>query len=238
MEPYYVTYTNRRVEKDKFVYFDMDYLKVNAQGQYEKKFTLSPYVQLNQQMGNVPEPSTAHFWNRDIFTHITYADLENLDSNAMEMYGEADSLQLTIGDSLFSSNSVIKLTSFERQLNKDSLKLDSNDIALGVNIQANTLTGKTFEATPIMVIRGNRVFTIQDEMDELGLKFGFNGINPENEKLSILLSEKNKNAGDFVIMQAIVFPYINVLWIGCIVMVLGTLVAVVNRIRKQKIDNG
>ncbi|MEQ8624049.1 MAG: cytochrome c biogenesis protein CcsA [Vicingaceae bacterium] len=236
MEPYYVTYTKRRVEENRFVYFDMDYLKVNAKGKYEKKFSLSPYVQLNQQMGNVPEPSTAHFWNEDIFTHITYADLENLDSNAMEMFGDADSLQLNIGDSLFSSNAVIKLSSFVRKINKDSLKLDSNDIALGVKIEANTLTGKTFEATPIMVIRGNRVFTIQDEISDLGLKFGFNGINPENEKLSILLFEKNKNAGDFVIMQAIVFPYINVLWIGCIVMVLGTLVAVINRIRKQKSD--
>lgn len=233
MEPYYVTYTNRRIEKDKFVYFDMDYLKVNAQGKYVKKFSLSPYVQLNQQMGNVPEPSTAHFWNQDIFTHITYADLENLDSASAEMYGDADSLQLNIGDSLFSSNAVITVKRFKRQPNKDSLNLDLNDIALGLTIQAKTLDGKAYTATPIMVIRGNRVFTIQDKIEELGLMFGFNGINPENEKLSILLSEKNKNAGDFVIMQAIVFPYINVLWIGCIVMVLGTLVAVVNRIRQR-----
>ncbi len=232
MEPYFVTYTKRRVE-DNFVYFDMDYLSLNSKGQYQKEFSLAPYVQLNKQMGNVPEPSTAHFWNEDIFTHITYADLENLDSNSQEAYGEADSLQMTIGDSIFSSNAIIELVSFKRTINKDSLNLKETDIALGVTIKAKTLDGEEDEATPIMVIRGNRIFTIEDEMEEFGLKFGFNGINTENQKLSILLSEKNKNAGDFVIMQAIVFPYINVLWIGCLIMVLGTLVAVVNRINKK-----
>jgi cytochrome c-type biogenesis protein CcmF len=91
------------------------------------------------------------------------------------------------------------------------------------------LDGDNYKALAIMVIRGNQLFSIEDEMKELGLKIGFAGINPDTEKLTILLSEKNKNAGDFIIMQAIVFPYINVLWIGCIVMVLGSLIAVYQR---------
>ncbi|MBL4708990.1 MAG: cytochrome c biogenesis protein CcsA [Flavobacteriales bacterium] len=229
MEPYYVTYTNRRIE-GRNVHFDMDYLKVNSEGKYIKEFSLSPFVQLNKQMGNVPEPDTRHFIDKDIFTHITYADLENLDSASQNSYRDADSLSLGIGDSLFSSNSIIKVERFERMINKDSLNLLENDIALGVKITAKTLDGKSYSATPIMVIRGNRIFSINSNIDPLGLDFGFSGINPETEKLTILLAEKNKNSGDFVIMQAIIFPYINVLWIGIIVMVLGSLLAVVNRI--------
>jgi cytochrome c-type biogenesis protein CcmF len=233
MAPYYVTYTERRIE-DKFVYYDMDYLKVNSEGRYEKQFSLSPYIQLNQQMGNVPEPSTKHFWDQDIFTHITFADLENLDSLSQERYGEPDTLDLQIGDSLFTSNAIVQLLNFERKLNTDSLKLNDNDIALGVKIRAKTLEGGRYFAKPVMVIRGNRVFGIDDEIEELGIRFSFIGINPDTEKLTILIEEKNKNAGDFVIMQAIVFPYINVLWIGCIIMTLGTLVAVWNRFRLNR----
>lgn len=229
MEPYYITYTNRRVEEG-YVYFDMDYLKVNSEGKYTKEFSLSPFVQLNKQMGNVPEPDTKHFLDKDIFTHITYADLENLDSTAQNSYRDADTLNLKIGDSLFSSNAIIKLERFERRINKDSLNLLADDIALGVRITAKTLDGKNYSATPIMVIRGNRIFSINDNIDPLGLDFGFSGIDPDTEKLSILLAEKNKNSGDFVIMQAIVFPYINVLWMGIIIMVLGSLLAVGNRI--------
>lgn len=234
MESYFVTYTNRRIEDDRYVYFDMDYLRLDSNGKFQKQFTLSPYVQLNQQMGNVPEPSTQHFWDEDIFTHITYADLDNLDSATQNSYGEADTLKLAIGDSIFSSNSVIRLERFVRQINKDSLNLQQDDIALGVSISANTLDGDAYTAEPTMVIRGNNIFGIEDDIDTLGLKFSFVGIDPDTEKLTLLLAEKNKNAGDFVIMQAIVFPYINVLWIGCIVMVLGSLLAVRNRILLNK----
>lgn len=233
MDPYYVTYASRRIE-DKYVYYDMDYLKVNSEGKYEKLFQLSPFIQLNQQMGNVPEPSTKHYIDRDVFTHITYADLENLDSASQNAYGEPDTLNIQIGDSIFTSNSVVRFLGFERRVNKDSLKLQENDIALGLKISAKPLGGSAYFAQTSMVIRGNNVFSIPDEIDELGIRFSFIGVNPDTEKLQVLLAEKNANAGDFVIMQAIVFPYINVLWIGCIIMVLGTLVAVVNRIRANK----
>ena len=233
MDAYYVTYTQRRVD-EKHVYFDMDYLKVNEKGQYEKQFSLSPFVQLNEQMGNVPEPDTRHFLDKDIFTHITYADLKNLDSMAQEMYRDPDTLNLKIGDSLFTSNSIIKLANFERGINKEVLKLQETDIALGVKITAKTLEGLAYEAQPIMIIRGNNLFSIDSEIEALGLKFGFAGIDPDTEKLKILLSEKNKNSGDFVIMQAIVFPYINVLWIGIIIMVLGSLLAARNRLSLNK----
>ena len=182
-------------------------------------------------MGNVPEPSTKHYLDRDIFTHITYADLESLDSASQEMYGEPDTLNLSMGDSLFTSNSVVKLVDFERKIDKKKFNLDSTDIALGLNITAKPLGGKIYSAMPIMVIRGNQIFSIEDDIDELGLEFRFHGVNPETEKLTVLLAEKNANAGDFVIMQAIVFPYINILWLGCIIMFLGTLVAVINRVR-------
>jgi len=236
MDSYYVTYTQRRID-GKHVYFDMDYLKVNEEGKYQKEFSLSPFVQLNEQMGNVPEPDTKHFLDKDIFTHITYADLENLDSTAQDIYRESDTLNLKVGDSLFTSNSIIKLTNFERNINKDELNLKEEDIALGVKITARTLEGEYYEARPIMVIRGNNIFSISSEIEALGLEFGFAGIDPETEKLKILLAEKNKNSGDFVIMQAIVFPYINVLWIGIIIMVLGSLLAAWNRMRAGKGSN-
>ena len=228
MEPYYVTYNKRRVV-GKNVYYDMDYLKVNSEGKYQKEFSLSPFVQLNEQMGNVPEPDTEHFFDKDIFTHITYADLENLDETAQDAYREPDTLNLKIGDSLFTSNSIIKLTQFERAIDKEAMNLQPEDVVLGVKIIAKTLEGGYYEARPIMVIRGNNIFSINSKIEQLGLDFGFAGIDPDTEKLKILLAEKNKNSGDFVIMQAIIFPYINVLWIGIIIMVLGSLLAAWNR---------
>jgi cytochrome c biogenesis factor len=33
-----------------------------------------------------------------------------------------------------------------------------------------------------------------------------------------------------------VFPYINVLWLGCLVMAAGTIIAIIERIRKFRIQ--
>ena len=93
---------------------------------------------------------------------------------------------------MFTSNSIIQLTNFERNIDKESLNLKEDDIALGVNISAKTLEGQNYQATPIMVIRGNRVFSIEDEIEELGIRFSFSGIDPDVEKLTILIEEKNK----------------------------------------------
>jgi cytochrome c-type biogenesis protein CcmF len=44
----------------------------------------------------------------------------------------------------------------------------------------------------------------------------------------------NVSEREFVIMQAILFPGINILWIGCILMAIGTFVAVWQRLRSVK----
>ncbi len=232
MEPYFVTYNQRRIE-DKYVYFDMDYLRLNSEGQYVKLFSLNPFVQLNEQMGNVPEPSTKHYWNRDIFTHITYADLENLDEASQEAYRDADTLNIALGDSIFISNSVIYIESLERNVDSTNHELlAGTPIGLGLNIKAKTLDGRNYEVMPLMIvdIDNNRIYSPWAEIEELGVRFNFaTTSNMDKNKVELRVAEKNKNSGDFVIMQALVFPYINIVWIGCILMVLGTLIAVFNR---------
>jgi cytochrome c-type biogenesis protein CcmF len=39
---------------------------------------------------------------------------------------------------------------------------------------------------------------------------------------------------EFVVLQAIVFPGINILWTGCILMALGTFMAVRQRVRATR----
>ncbi|MBL7883783.1 MAG: hypothetical protein JNL69_06920 [Bacteroidia bacterium] len=59
-------------------------------------------------------------------------------------------------------------------------------------------------------------------------------INPDSGKVEISVQEKKSNIKDFIVMQAIIFPYINILWIGCIIMAIGTLLSIWERIKKSK----
>jgi cytochrome c-type biogenesis protein CcmF len=82
-------------------------------------------------------------------------------------------------------------------------------------------------------LRGNKVITIDAYVDEVGIKVVFDKIETETGKLQIKVAEKKGNLREFIVLKAIVFPFINVLWLGCILMVVGTMMAVFYRIQRK-----
>ena len=70
--------------------------------------------------------------------------------------------------------------------------------------------------------------------DDIGLKFRFSKIDPQAGKIEITYFKKKSQLRDYIIMKAIMFPYINLLWGGTIVMVIGFLLAIVRRIKEMK----
>lgn len=79
--------------------------------------------------------------------------------------------------------------------------------------------------------------TVADSIPDLGIKISFEGIDPEKERFKFRVLEKAPKFNDFIVMKAIVFPGINILWIGCIVMALGTFFAMYSRLRKTWAKN-
>jgi cytochrome c-type biogenesis protein CcmF len=67
------------------------------------------------------------------------------------------------------------------------------------------------------------------------MKFSFTKIDPQARKVEITFLKKKAPIRDYVIMKAIVFPYINLLWGGTIVMVIGFILAIVRRIKELKV---
>jgi len=234
MGGYWVTYTGKRKEGIN-IYFDIQYLSRSKDNSYQHEFSLSPRVQLNETMGNVAEPDTRHFWNRDIYTHITYADLTSLSkfSDNEGDYNPAQDNLLSMGDSLFTSNAIIILDHINPNLDKDSFNLSEDDIIIEAQLKALDKNGDTSYANPIYLIQSNQGYTIQDSIPSLGLKFEFNKVVPMSGKVNISVSEKKGNKKEFIIMKALVFPFINLLWTGAILLILGCALAIANRINTQ-----
>lgn len=234
MGKYFVTYFGRRQEGIN-IYFDVDYFSKDKDGKLQKEFSLSPLLQLNPRMGNVAEPDTRHFLTYDVYTHITYAELETVKekkSGTGDEYAAAKNFTLKKGDTIFSSNAIIIYDSLSMHFDRTIYKLDPKDIAVKAHFTVLDVV-KKYEAAPVYVIHENAVQPIPSTIDPLGLKFNFWQINPEDGKIQISLQEKKSNVRDFIVMQAMIFPYINILWIGCIIMALGTILAIVERIRKN-----
>lgn len=230
MGPYYVTYTGKEQEGI-HVYYKIGYFTQDESGQKQQAFELRPFVQLNERMGNVAEPATKHFLTRDIYTHITYAELEKKGSGDTSDYQAPKSHMMAIGDTVFTSNSFVILEALDKQPASETEHLHEHDIAVGAKLIVQDINKRTYTPEPIFLIRDMSMYTKPASVDELGLQFDFNKIDPNTGKIELLIREKKSNKRDFVIMKAIIFPGINILWIGCVMMILGTVLAVRHRIR-------
>jgi cytochrome c-type biogenesis protein CcmF len=238
MGEYYVTYKGR-TQEGIHINFEVEYFKQNpTSGQLEKDFSLVPFVQLNKQMGNVSEPSTRHYFNRDIYTHVTYAEME--DAKAVENtdgYREGKSFELKPGDTITTSNSLIVLEGLSKDVDRKKFMIAEDDIAVSARLLVMDVNRKLYRAEPVFILRDSVYFNRPDELADLGLRFTFEKVLPEENKVKILIAEKEGNSRDFIIMKAIIFPHINLLWIGCILLAVGTWIAVVRRLRESRQDN-
>lgn len=237
MGPYLVTYTGKKREGIN-VYFNVDYLKPNKENKPEYDFTLVPHVQDNPRMGRAPEPDTKHYLNRDIYTHVTYADL-NVDTlTKKDAFATAKNYVGHVGDTIFSSNAIIVIDSLRTNIGRK--EYEKNDSLLEVTsvLRCIDVKGREFYAYPKYIIKNSVVIPREDVVEPLGLKLVFWKINPEEGTIEITMSEKLSNNKDFIVMEAYVFPYINVLWLGCLVMAFGTVIAIRERMRKFKLQSG
>ncbi len=232
MGDYFVSYSGKRKEGINVLY-KVDYLSKDSAGSFVNSFSLFPRVQINPRMGNVSEPDTRHFWSKDIYTHVTYAELEE---NKVEEsdFNEPENHKMGKGDTIFSTRAIIVLQEFNTNVDRPRLGLNDSDLAVGARLNVTTMNGKKFSVLPVFILRKNVVFPVYDEIPEEGLRFTFGKIFPQENKIEISVFEsKKKKQKEFIIMKAVLFPYINVLWAGSILFFLGTLISVYQRIKKN-----
>ena len=113
--------------------------------------------------------------------------------------------------------------------------MQEDDLAVKALLIFDDLHNNLTPFEPIMVVRNNQLFYINDENEELGFRVSLVSVDPTNGELKIIVEKDENKKEDFIIMKAAIFPYINVLWIGCIIMFVGTGIAIYQRIKKDKL---
>jgi cytochrome c-type biogenesis protein CcmF len=230
MGEYLVSYTGKE-RKGVNVFYSITYFKHDpVTGNKVKQFELKPFVQLNERMGNVAEPATKHFFTKDIYTHITYAEIEKEADKKDDDYLPEKTQELAPGDTFITSNSFVILEGLNRNINREELHLKDSDLAVGAKLRIQDINRKNYEAEPVFMIKDFEIYSAPATVDELGLYFDFHKIDPSTGKITLAVREKKNNKRDFVIMKAIIFPGINILWSGCLLMIIGTLMSVRKRI--------
>jgi cytochrome c-type biogenesis protein CcmF len=234
MGNYMVTYTGRE-RKGIDVYYNTDYFVKGKNGQLEKAFSLTPMIQDNPRMGTASNPDTKHFLSNDIYTHIAYGLLSDPKEIKNDAYKEPTNFVGHIGDTIFADNAIILIENITTNVNEEQFAKNDSLLEVTAVLKATDVNGKVFYAKPKYILKENSVLPDNAELNELGLKFIFWKINPNEGSIEIQMSEKVNNSKDFIVLEAYMFPFINVLWLGCLIMVIGTVIAILERRRVNKI---
>ena len=197
-------------------------------------FSLDPQIQLNERMGNAPEPDTRHWWDRDLYTHIKWGRVSPPETDEEGWLGGRES-QLAVGDSVLLGSVLVRLDSLRavRDEERPELGLLERDLALAACI---TLKDKGNEAPhePLYIVRDSLIIPDLYVAEDWGLRFRIDLFDPMTEAIEWTVWEHESVRRDFVVMQAAIFPLINVLWIGVILMTIGSLMAVWSRLAQRK----
>ncbi len=220
-------------------YFKVHYDELDEQGKVVHSFILYPNAQINPKMGLIASPDTKHYLWNDIYTHVssvpqkeeTHATHEGHEED--EEYKSTTNHTIKIGDTISYDKGIIILEGLNKDVKVKDIPMTNNDIAVGAKLRIISAE-KVHQLEPVFIIKNNMQFDLPQKSDDLGLKFRFTKINPKNGEVEIVMLQKEPKQRDYIIMKAIVFPYINLLWGGTIIMVIGFLLAIFRRVKEYK----
>lgn len=237
MGPYFATYVgDSSVQgKDRRIYYKVLFERRDSMSkQPQETFMLYPDAFINPkgQQGMSANPSTKHYWNRDVFTYINSAtDKTKSDTSTYRTFSVTHA-----GDSIFLSNGFMVYNGLDNKVSEDKrYQPEEGDLPVKAKIDVYDARGNKKEINPIYILRDKQyIVQLDDTVADMGLYAKFGALHVSTDSVSVdLLVRQTNPQDDFIVLKALIFPYINVLWIGVLIMVFGFFVSMANVIRKK-----
>jgi cytochrome c-type biogenesis protein CcmF len=244
MGDYTVTYLGDSVATPKR-FFKVDYKQFSADGKITDEFVLKPHVLLNLQGAEPsPVPDTKHFLLHDLYTHVTAlpivkepqgasAEDDAHGANDDKNYDPPITHDIAIGDTIRFREGYIVLRGLSKEAKVQNIPLTDSDVAIGAKLEVVS-NGKTYQAEPVYMIKSKNVFDFARTVDDAGLKLRFVKVIPAKNQVEISVYQQPENKKPWIVMRALDFPYINFLWSGTVIMIIGFLLSIFRRNKELK----
>lgn len=228
MGGYEISYRGLKVEKPNNLY-EVDYIRRGKDGTVDEQFSLFPNAQINPKMGMVANPDTKHYLSKDVFTHVS-----SVPDNS-KLKEKTNNFELGVGDTFFTKKNFVVFKALDNKPTLPAGVDKNNKLVVGARLDIKSLDGNVMEAEPIYIINmaDNTTASEPFENEQLGMSISIGRINPDTKKFTFVVNEKEL-ATDFIIMKAIVFPGIKLVWIGGIITFLGVLLSMYRRMGENK----
>ncbi|HLX92599.1 MAG TPA: cytochrome c biogenesis protein CcsA [Puia sp.] len=176
---------------------------------------------------NVFNPDMHHYWDKDIFSYISAAynpQQENQeDTAAFRQY------TIGINDTIYYSKGYIILDGITPNPNNTRYHFSPDDTALMANMTIIDKDSMRFKANPAFYVKNNRIVPLIDTVFAQDLAISFNGVG--SEKKLIFGVKESAAMVPFVALKVLLFPQINILWLGTFIMIAGFAISVFRRVK-------
>jgi cytochrome c-type biogenesis protein CcmF len=194
-----------------------------------EQFSLTPDVYLGKEELKSSNPGTKRYLTKDIYTYISSINPEsNREDTAQFVIKE-----LAEGDTAYYSKGYMILNRVVKNPNNDQFHFTDKDAALMADITLVTKDSMRYKATPLIQVQEVGGNTIAIETDDTvyaqNLYLKFAGVT-ENRKIKLGIKESDRII-DFITLKAFLFPYINLVWLGLVIMAIGLAMSMIQRAR-------
>lgn len=231
MGKYMVTYVGDSAEKknDK-VYFKLHFLnRDTASGKIIEEFTVTPNAFLMKGESGTQlssNPGAKHYLDRDIFVYITsWLNPDNITDTATFR-----TKAVIAGDTMYYSNGFVVVEQMLAANKFDNKDLPVVDSAWLSQVKVYAKDGRIFTAEPAYLVKDALPALKTDTIFEQSLVINLQ----KSQTGAMELGIKESGAiTRYITLKAYKFPYINLLWLGTLVMVAGFMMSMLHRIRTK-----
>jgi len=225
MGDYFATYIGDSdvAGKDRRIYYKVAFEQRDSiTHKVTERFMLYPDAFINPkgQQGLSANPSTKHYWNRDIFTFINSASDKNKNDTSTYLSHRVTKQ----GDTIYLNSGYMVFNGFSREVNDKRYMAEDGDLPVKAILNVYNLDGFIKEIDPVYILRNKQYITyLEDTVEQMGVyaRFANLDVKSKDSVSADIMVRQTDPKDDFIVLKALVFPYINVLWLGVVIMVLG-----------------
>lgn len=231
MGKYVVTYLGDSTEdKNNKVYFKIRFTKTDsADNSIQEQFDVSPNAFLMKSEEGTQlssNPGSRHYLSNDVFVYITsWLNPDNIKDTAQFNFSPVQT-----GDTVFYSNGFVvidRVLAANKNENKDLPVVDSAWLS---ELTVYSKEGRKFTATPAYFVKSGTYSAKTDTIMEQNLVLALQ----KNSSGAVALGVKESNAVmRYITMKAYRFPWINLLWLGTVITVIGFMISMYFRIKTK-----
>lgn len=227
MGSYMVTYTKDTLNtRDRKRYFEIDF-KAKDGG---SSFKVYPDVIKNNKGGEgfAANPDAKHYWNKDIFVYITsFNEDGKKDTTSFRPF------EMKRGDTAYYSNGFMVFDSvLVNPASKKHLYAD-DEKAVFMNISITSKEGQRLQSLPGFALKDSTIRYLPDTVLAQNLVLKFNKlVDSQTGKMELGIKE-SKSLTTLLTLKVLEFPMIKLLWFGVVVMVIGSVMSIVQRVKRR-----